>query len=494
MKPVNTPTSRLLPPRSTFLAPVFDPLTLPPEIAAQVFLYVIDQPPLSMSSEWVWEFNPLRFGRVCKAWRDFAWSMPELWSTVIIVLGTYLDWDDDVHVDLLTEWLHRAGTHRDLHIYLSRPQKPPSFRAWQVENVRTRMLPIIGSRSTQWATVAFRMPHTWLTYFDEFGRNVKLSCPRLQSFFLDDAGHPVSTDIDVELVDAPLLNLISFRNSDLITRGALKLPFGQITSIDILPNVDREFDLCEFLTPFLNVGRIHFMGFRVPRSLVPIFASHPAIRCLELTSNDNTIPRLLETLSLPALEDLRISALGKAPDLLTGAVLPFIDRSRCRLLSLRLNFNINNLKDEEDIYEFLCNLPDLKELYLRDPFHASTGLSKLFFHVLHPAWTESFVPFLEVFSYEGPLRMKPQYFLDPLLLRARLFMDNRYESDETSVASALRYVRLSTDQHEVKKFAEDPIDHETLDDLKELLETGALELLNRDGTKWELEDGDLGRI
>ena len=90
--------------------------------------------------------------------------------------------------------------------------------------------------------------------------------------------------------------------------------------------------------------------------------------------------------------------------------------------------------------------------------------------------------------------MRPQYFLDPLLLRARLFMDHRYESDETSVASALRYVRLSTDQHEVKKFAEDPIDQETLDDLKELLETGALELLNRDGTKWEPEDGDLGRI
>ncbi|KAF8896866.1 hypothetical protein CPB84DRAFT_1781631, partial [Gymnopilus junonius] len=432
-------------------------------ITSQIFCHAVSQPTLPKDGKWRRYFSPLCLGRICRDWRKFAWSTPELWSTIVI------------------EWLDRAGRARDLEIYFSKAHKSGG-NALGLDFAPIKMLQLLADYSAQWSAISFRMPHTWLTYLDEFGRDIRLSCPRLRSFLLDDLGGARFSETVVDLTDAPLLSQLTFRNSALITDRILRFPLQQIDSIDILPTT---FNLHQCMLRLPNVAAVHFTDFYVRSSFMDVvLTSHPNIRSLELTYSNNDIERLLEVLSLPALETLKVAGLGKSPNLMMDGIWPFIDRSRCKLTSLHLRFNISNLEDEEDIYEFLSNVPDLKELYIHDPFRSSKGLSRVFFNVLHPSWTEPYLPFLETFSYEGPLNMKPQEILDPLILRARLFMDNRYDSDETAVATELRSVHIKADQYEMKNSANEPLDSETLNDLQDLMKIGVFELSNRDGTRW----------
>jgi hypothetical protein len=85
-------------------------LRLPPEVTAGIFEACV--PEITWSKEdrplcrsMLNATIPLVIGRVCRAWRDVAWSIPRLWSS----LSLQLDGRTALDCVLLEEWISRSG-------------------------------------------------------------------------------------------------------------------------------------------------------------------------------------------------------------------------------------------------------------------------------------------------------------------------------------------------------------------------------------------------
>ncbi|KAF8170686.1 hypothetical protein K438DRAFT_1853697 [Mycena galopus ATCC 62051] len=92
------------------MAPEIFVIDLPPEITSVIFmLCVLDEydaewhkPGLSTFAEYS---APLLFGRICRQWRNVAWSTPEFWTA----LQVQCPYSIEVVVPHLDRWLLRAG-------------------------------------------------------------------------------------------------------------------------------------------------------------------------------------------------------------------------------------------------------------------------------------------------------------------------------------------------------------------------------------------------
>ena len=91
-------------------------LRLPSDITSEIFkAYLNKDGGPEGRVPWHGELNsrgvllsPLRFGSVCHAWRDLAWSTPQMWNSVVVVLRTPFP----NYANLLTEWLSRSEIGR----------------------------------------------------------------------------------------------------------------------------------------------------------------------------------------------------------------------------------------------------------------------------------------------------------------------------------------------------------------------------------------------
>jgi hypothetical protein len=71
-------------------------LKLPPEISSQIFAAYVRQG-IQISDS----LSPFLLGKVCSKWRDLAWSMPWLWSSVSMNLERKIP---AAYASLLDEW------------------------------------------------------------------------------------------------------------------------------------------------------------------------------------------------------------------------------------------------------------------------------------------------------------------------------------------------------------------------------------------------------
>ena len=135
-------------------------------------------------------------------------------------------------------------------------------------------------------------------------------------------------------------------------------------------------------------------------------------------------------------------------------------------------------------------MDSLLELYVRDINTEAApdfGLSRTFFDVLHPDEVFSYLPFLEVFSYEGNLVVQAIDFLEPLLLRSRMREGNSRADGNLQRIAVLRKVKIQADQ--VSNSAEFSIaeypDSQYVWEVMMMIEQGILELITMDGELWE---------
>ncbi|KDR72975.1 hypothetical protein GALMADRAFT_743601 [Galerina marginata CBS 339.88] len=471
-------------PPSSFLTsrnPV-DPLPLPPELTSQIFVYAYLER-LQKDGHWRRRSLPIELGWICRSWRGFAWSMPELWSTVVLRLGnTKGDKIDVIHLTLLREWLSRARSHK-LEIYLETMDGvdflQPPFET----------LHLLKEYHAQWGAIYLRIPAWWCKVLG--GANTKLPFPNLRSILFD--GDHLQTSAfggpcPLDLTNAPLLTRLTLGNFALLDSNEnLKLPLEQITHIDT-----TKIDLMQHLSLFPKLMEIRFKNVQPVRfgGQQPNIM-HPKIRSLYLHFlHESDANRFLAVLFAPAVKTLGLDITGKSRDFMMDTISPFIDRSQCRLTHLYVRFNINDFGDEQDLIEFLATLPELKELRIRDPFRSSVGLSHIFFDVLSPFYIshQPYLPLLESLSYEGPLWLKPQDFLQPLILRATLHEDGVNGSDQVALV-VLKKVRITADLYEDEEELHtpcSPLIHTFHTNLQDLVGRKVFELTNRDGTWWRL--------
>jgi hypothetical protein len=86
----------------------------PREIASHIFVQCISTDPCPSLKSIICQ--PLVLGAVCQSWRDIAWTTPQLWTTIAIIISGHPP-DPSSRLQLLDQWITRSG-HVPLDISL----------------------------------------------------------------------------------------------------------------------------------------------------------------------------------------------------------------------------------------------------------------------------------------------------------------------------------------------------------------------------------------
>ncbi|KAF9466730.1 hypothetical protein BDZ94DRAFT_132786 [Collybia nuda] len=194
-------------------------LQLPLEISSEIFSSCFP------SNSWgLWHSKtPLALGEVCSAWRDLAWSMPWLWSTVSLDIRQC----SAIHAVLLSEWLGRtAELPLSIHLRLVCDiLTPPEVRS------AAHLLDVLTLHSERWCHIDFDIP-----FFFPNGIRSKgpVAFPLLRNMSL----HVMGAGSQVEAFRlAPNLRTVCLKG---FIPGSVALPLSQITHIRLGPTTADE--------------------------------------------------------------------------------------------------------------------------------------------------------------------------------------------------------------------------------------------------------------
>lgn len=235
------------------------------------------------------------------------------------------------------------------------------------------------------------------------------------------------------------------------------------------------------------------------------FTAHQHIRILRLSFlSSSSLSALLVSFNLPALDVLEVKVQQKSTHTTTGILTQFLRRSQCQLTQLYSNITLES-DFEQDLVNFLTTLPTLQQLHITDPFSTTTGLGKAFFGALHPTSHDdtaiSFLPSLEVLSYEGQLsvgylefmvksmlsRTKKVLMTPVVLMKTFRIRCNLYD-DPSDYFSAICELLLGSMADSSLPWMNDEI----LGDILERIESKRFEFMDRKGNPWVISDNKEG--
>ncbi|PPQ95617.1 hypothetical protein CVT26_008646 [Gymnopilus dilepis] len=129
--------------------------TFPVEVISTVFLHYKDYKVTDRSHG---PLARLKLGRICRRWRQIAWSTPRLWAEL------YIDREhatSQTHVELAKEWLGRSGT---LPLSIQYYSKNCNDRAYGgiVPQVYKQMFEAIARCSDRWYSLTLGLPSALL--------------------------------------------------------------------------------------------------------------------------------------------------------------------------------------------------------------------------------------------------------------------------------------------------------------------------------------------
>ncbi|KAF8161355.1 hypothetical protein B0H34DRAFT_700614 [Crassisporium funariophilum] len=420
-------------------------LTLPSEIMGQIF----HESCQTKHEQWYHrrpvaksDYHPLNLGNVCKAWRQVAWSTSELWSIVRIHLFKS-DSEEKIleRGRLLKEWLGRAsGRPLDL-----------SFQYWSdaFEEARTSHRPptvpieIIDTlvlHCERWRSLELSIPMPWC---DRLIRP-NVSLPALHTLHFSTKGRTGSTRIDtLSITNAPKLEELILNSCGF---GDINLPKHQIRklALQMSSQVDIRVAVYQF---FPNVVECRFLVhdnyiLHNPHAVV-ILPYLQTLEITQMTSNESRLKLLLDGLQTPYLSYLKLTTLGvsriKCP-----VIQSFLISSGCFLSELHFQVKMHGaLPEDHHLINLLDCTPSLKKLCLTAAHSSriffSYGLGALFFQSLDRIKRPSYLPNLEVFSYEGDLEVDNLAELVVSLL-TRSSSDSQVTECDTNRAVPLRKV------------------------------------------------------
>ncbi|KAF9481279.1 hypothetical protein BDN70DRAFT_975475 [Pholiota conissans] len=323
-----------------------DPVSskLPVEITSAIFANMMDDPvdesspgPVEMASK---NISPIPFllGSICTAWRNVAWSTPQLWATISIDIEQITR-----HIlRLLTGWLERSGS-LPLRIGIYHPDHSDNLN----RSILTKIFNILQKHRSRWL------------YLELVGIALH-SYPSLC------ADIPKASILEtlkiIECVERSPLSLGGVENLKTLTARStevVNIKWSVLTHLEIsFRSLDAFFEMISLATSlkhctfsFLNRSGDddEFIG-----PFNPLVLRHEQLVYLELLHWTMAQDVVLSRLQLPSLQHL----LGRWDEL--SSVLELVSRSSCELKSLQICPQIKNLEGEIGLVTFLEQLPTLE--------------------------------------------------------------------------------------------------------------------------------------
>ena len=316
---------------ATAMPSVFPINQLPREILAEIFWNSMpEETPAELPVQMWRRAAPLLPCSVCSSWRELALAMPELWSSVGIIIRNP-DMDPSTTADVINTWLKRSGS---LPLTLCLGQLSLVY-----DNPRLRSKPalvksilsVFCSHSSRWRDVSLYLYDTRSLLLP------RVNTPLLRSFDL--AG----------IMDKPIR--FPFRGSSCLTQlswpfplDASKIPhipWRQISLLSISSGMTL-FSALEMIRscPRLEEFTVDCSGFDEVVDLPgePIVENF-RLRRLKLNVYEDSSP-LLRAIRLPALEEFNYhfpEVVDEFYAAVRQSLLDFLTRSNCKLKKLGLS-------------------------------------------------------------------------------------------------------------------------------------------------------------
>jgi hypothetical protein len=390
---------------------------LPVEVLSEIFLLVV--------KSWSCDLfgggglpPPMQLARICRAWRQIAFSTPLLWTFIRVVLPTKRL---DVYEELLREWIARsAGCPLHLEIFgddLS-PQK----------NFRSIFTLLLQSRN-RWNNLETGDFNDLLVVMSD----AKYDFPSLRELRIDPVTRtrwaPLPSPLPFKCCPQLRKLTTSLKHSDILidwnTIEELDLTVDIVECLSYLNSSARTMKSC-------NIELQNCWNHNIPALNYNII-SLPCVTTLSICvgqydSKSDVFTLLISRLCLPALKDLNIVVGEKINIPWIPEFIQLILRSSWSLSKLHISARSVEGASERQILEMLSELPTLEHLSL-DP---QCKLSPKFFTAMDLSKT----PAREVLL--PALRVLNLYHAGPCTIYAALIcmLESRIQSNTHSNSSS----------------------------------------------------------
>ncbi|PPQ78474.1 hypothetical protein CVT25_011869 [Psilocybe cyanescens] len=293
--------------------------------------------------------NPLTLGAVCLPWRQLAWSTPQLWSHIACDLDNK---PLSNKTEVIREWLSRSG---QLPLSIRISFDPRARYDWiEVPQSFIHFINVFNDYSNRWQKLIINGPPGIICHFT--GNSSGAPILRILGIHITPSHQP-STALSVKIPDQFSMRGIKPRpNYISITRMSLKLldiSWDNLTWTNLEYSMTgKALELLQ-LAPRLEKCRIHLLP-KNPRDNSPmenLRVVHRNLRALIIVGvgnmNDTHTMPFLDQLTLPALQDLSVTATSvQARDVAAHSLASLVARSTCILKSLTFygpGFDYNNI-------------------------------------------------------------------------------------------------------------------------------------------------------
>ncbi|KAF8880588.1 hypothetical protein CPB84DRAFT_1965745 [Gymnopilus junonius] len=320
-------------------------LQVPPEVASIIFKFYLPEMPVSADSRKEQPRNttmaPLLLGAVCRGWRDIAWSIPQLWTYIDVVL----DSGKESEFSLISEWLNRSGgLPLSIHVYTRGLRR--TIPRWEIVD-------LINKYSARWEVLELFVPAPLVNMFRGNLEN--------QYFILRDLRIHSGFRLPEQKGDIPIRALrpepTNVYIDGILHLSSIWISWNRVTFVDVETILASE---CVRL--FQHAVMLERCNLRdiwdLEEQSLDFVITHPHLQDLKLKPRyPEAIKQLLGALTLPALQKLEIDMDSK--------YLPIIE---LHLLAQHSSFQLKELLvissdfSDGDMYNLLSDTPYLERL------------------------------------------------------------------------------------------------------------------------------------
>ncbi|PPR06403.1 hypothetical protein CVT26_004849 [Gymnopilus dilepis] len=420
--------------------------SLPVEVVAMAFKHYID-----CARSFSKPHPSLTLGKICRRWRQIAWSTPHLWTELVIFHRHAMT---PTHAELAREWLGRSSVH-PLMIEFSNLCEEDEECEWEgVMSGCSQMLEALSECSDRWQSLTLIVPSYSLKTL-----TLLRPSPLLTHLSLDGRWDEDNPAFDF-LPDSAIIPTFLNCTPKIVKIAYLKVDLNWTSVTDLTLDF---VDIAEVLRVFRsasNLIKCTLLGVCNCGSDISALMEGGLIRCQSLESlaisfSDDGSPHIFcSSISLPALKHLSYD--GQGIPLYVEDLELFLTQSSCVLKSLLINeseFEDGSLVDLAPFFSSLTELRilgghydssgnDSDSLYqlLADPSQLSSN------NALLSSTTLPYLPNLETFDWEG--NMPYPWKTLPGLLKAAV-------PDAIPHRRPLKYVKIKCNVDEIPYIPKD---------------------------------------
>ncbi|KAJ7287836.1 hypothetical protein C8J57DRAFT_597090 [Mycena rebaudengoi] len=315
---------------------------MPRDIWEEIFIHCLptlpdpDSPSYNRQPELLNHLSaPLLLTQVCKSWRKVALSLPDLWTSLSVVVRSGRAFPS---LEVASNWLKRTG---GLPLALSLYQTNESEGNQEVAD---DILALYMRYMTRWRDVRLDIANP------TYGRSlqpINLYVPLLETFHLTTCwrltpNEEIMQDLLKMLEMAPLLSSFSVsRLSDLNVSptSTVAIPWTQLTRLDLgfIPSVSA---CLSIMSGCPNLTSCNLIIDPQEGPLPSISIVLPALTSLELHTRDEELAALLDLSVFPTLKQMTLFVHDGLDDRglwPQASFLDFFTRSKCTLSRLELH-------------------------------------------------------------------------------------------------------------------------------------------------------------